>query len=123
MNLRIIGNSAQWGAMMIKLTELVDKLIDVHALHGNVDVDGIIIYQGKIYVNSVGGKQYVMEYGMMMTMRRCPVCGSKSHLIERKDRHQFRGECKNHNCGAHDSNWHDTLINALRSWNEGEVRE
>ena len=63
MNLRITSNSAQWGAMMIKLTELVDKLIDVHALHGNVDVDGIIIYQGKIYVNGVDGKQYVMEYG------------------------------------------------------------
>lgn len=48
---------------MIKLAKLIDKLIDVHALHGNVDVDGIIIYQGKIYVNGVAGAQYVMEYG------------------------------------------------------------
>ena len=56
-------------------------------------------------------------------MRRCPVCGGDAHLIERKDRHQFRGECKNRNCGAHDSHWHNTLIDALRSWNEGEVRE
>ena len=48
---------------MIKLAKLIEKLIKAYMLHGNVDVDGIIIYQGKIYVNGVDGAQYVMEYG------------------------------------------------------------